>query len=391
MDQILQQVLAYPFLRVEEDEFFTDRVKDVLPILAIFDSKRIRGEVQGQHGAKLMIFFQMDNIKPIVAEIDKGNPRPIYFLYGEEPYYIDRISQYIADHVLDEQEKAFNQMVVYGRDSSVDEVVSIAKRYPMMARHQVLIVKEAQHLSKTIENLLPYVENPQPTTVLVICFKYAKLDKRKKLYKAVQKTGLLFESKKLYENQVADWIKRTLAAKNYRVSPKAGQMLVEYLGTDLGKIGNELDKLALMVPPGTEIGPELIEKHIGISKDFNNFELKKAIGERDVKKVVRIIDYFAQNPKDNPFVLTVSLLNAFFTQLLQYHGLGDHSKSNVVAALGINPYFYNEYVVAAKNYPMKRVSAIISSLRRLDLKDKGVGANNMAQTDLLKELLTEII
>src|SRR5690606_29297805 len=248
-----------------------------------------------------------------------------------------------------------------------------------------------QHLAKTIENLLSYVENPQPTTVLVICFKYGKLDKRKKFYKAIQKSGLLFESKKLYENQVAEWIKGSLATKNYRLSPKAGQMLVEYLGTDLGKIGNELDKLTLMVPPGTEIVPELIEKHIGISKDFNNFELKKAIGERDVKKAVRIIDYFAQNPKDNPFILTVSVLNSFFTQLLQYHGLSDHSKSNVVGVLGINPYFFNEYVVAAKNYPMKRVSAILSSLRRLDLKDKGVGAHNMAQSDLLKELLTELI
>ncbi len=333
----------------------------------------------------------MDNIKPIVAEIDKGNPRPIYFLYGEEPYYIDRISQYIADHVLEEQERAFNQTVVYGKDCTVEEVVSIAKRYPMMAQHQVLIVKEAQHLSKTIENLLPYVENPQPTTVLVICFKYGKLDKRKKFYKAIQKGGLLFESKKLYENQVADWIKRTLAAKKYRVSPKAGQMLVEYLGTDLGKITNELDKLTLMVPPGTEIGPEHIEMHIGISKDFNNFELKKALGERDVKKAARIIDYFAQNPKDNPFILTVTVLNSFFTQLLQYHGLSDQSKSNVVQVLKINPYFFNEYAVAAKNYPMKRVSAVLSSLRRLDLKDKGVGASNMAQADLLKELLTEII
>ena len=168
-------------------------------------------------------------------------------------------------------------------------------------------------------------------------------------------------------------------------------MLVEFLGTDLSKISNELDKLTLVVPPTTEITPDLIEEHIGISKDFNNFELKKAIGERDVKKASRIIDYFAQNPKDNPFVVTVTLLNTFFTQLLQYHGLKDHSQGNVAKVLGISPYFVNEYVVAARNYPMKRVSGIISSLRTLDLKGKGVGASNMAQADLLKELLVEII
>jgi len=255
----------------------------------------------------------------------------------------------------------------------------------------VVVVKEALHGARTIENLVSYAENPQPTTILVLCYKYKKLDKRKKLYKAINKSGELFESKKLYDNQVADWIRRTLASKKYKISPKACVMLVEYLGTDLSKISNELDKLTLIVPPTKEITPELIEEHIGISKDFNNFELKKAIGERDVKKASRIIDYFAQNPKDNPFVVTVTLLNTFFTQLLQYHGLKDHSPGNVAKVLGVNPYFVNEYVVAAKNYPMKRVSGIISSLRNLDLKGKGVGASNMGQADLLKELLSEII
>ncbi|RPG37855.1 MAG: DNA polymerase III subunit delta [Muricauda sp. TMED12] len=333
----------------------------------------------------------MDKVKEIVSEINNGNPKPIYFLMGEEPYYIDRISQYIANNVLTEDEKGFNQMVLYGKDTSVDEVVANAKRFPMMAQYQVVIVKEAQHLSRTIESLVPYAENPQPTTILVLCYKYKKLDKRKKLYKTIKKSGELFESKKLYENQVADWIRRTLAGKKYKISPKSCVMLVEFLGTDLSKISNELDKLTLIVPVTTEITPELIEEHIGISKDFNNFELKKAIGERNVKKASRIIDYFAQNPKDNPFVVTITLLNTFFTQLLQYHGLNDHSPGNVAKILGVNPYFVNEYVVAAKNYPMKRVSGIISSLRTLDLKGKGVGASNMAQADLLKELLYEIV
>lgn len=332
----------------------------------------------------------MDRIKEIVANINQGTPKPIYFLMGDEPYYIDKISKYISDNVLTEDEKGFNQMVLYGRETSVDEVISNAKRFPMMAQYQVVIVKEAQHLSRNIENFSAYVENPQPTTILVICYKYKKLDKRKKLYKTIQKNGELFESKKLYENQVSEWIRRTLSGRKRKISPKACMLLVEFLGTDLSKISNELDKLAIVVPETTEITPELIEQHIGFSKDFNNFELKKAIGERNVGKATRIINYFSQNPKDNPFVVTITLLNTFFTQLLQYHGLNDHSPVNVAKALGINPYFVNEFTVAAKNYPMKSVSGIISSLRQLDLKSKGVGANNMAQADLLKELLIKI-
>ncbi|SNZ00078.1 DNA polymerase III subunit delta [Flagellimonas pacifica] len=333
----------------------------------------------------------MDRVKEIVGNIKQGTPKPIYFLMGDEPYYIDKISKYIADNVLTEDEKGFNQMVLYGKETSVDDVIANAKRFPMMAEHQVVIVKEAQHLSRNIESFTSYAENPQPSTILVICYKYKKLDKRKKLYKSIQKTGELFESKKLYENQVSEWIRRTLSGKKYKISPKACMLLVEFLGTDLSKINNELDKLRLMVPSTTEITPDHIEQHIGISKDFNNFELKKAIGERNVRKTTRIIDYFSQNPKDNPFVVTITLLNTFFTQLLQYHGLKDHSPGNVAKVLGVNPYFVNEFTIAAKNYPMKRVSTIISNLRQLDLKSKGVGANNMPQADLLKELLTKVL
>ena len=202
---------------------------------------------------------------------------------------------------------------------------------------------------------------------------------------------MLFESKKLYENQVADWIRRTLAGKKRKISPKASALLVEFLGTDLSKIDNELKKLLMVVEADTEITSELIEQHIGISKDFNNFELKKAIGERNVKKATRIINYFAQNPKDNPFVVTITLLNTFFTQLLQYHGLSDHSSKNVASTLGINPYFVGEFQTAARNYPMKQVSHIISELRKLDMKGKGVGAYNASQADLLKELLVNVM
>jgi len=333
----------------------------------------------------------MEEVKQIVTNIKNGNLKPIYFLFGEEAYYIDKISDYIEQHVLSEEEKGFNQTIVYGRDASIDEIIASAKRFPMMAEKQVLIVKEAQHLSRTIEHLVGYAENPQPTTVLVFCYKYKKLDKRKKLYKAIQKSGLLFESKKLYDNQVSDWIRRTLSGQNYRIAPKASHLLVEFLGTDLGKIANELNKLQLVLPVETEITPEHIEKHIGFSKDFNNFELKKAIGEKNVVKATRIINYFAQNPKDNPFVLTVSLLYSFFSQLLKYHGLQDHSPKSVASALRINPYFVSEFQIAAKNYPMRKVSGIVSHLREMDLKGKGVNANALPQADLLKELLVKII
>ena len=332
----------------------------------------------------------MEEAKQIVKNIRAGQIQPIYFLMGEEPYYIDKISDYIEDNILDEADKGFNQMVLYGRDISIDDVVSNAKRYPMMAERQVVIVKEAQDLSRTIEKLISYVENPQPTTVLVVNYKYKKIDKRKALYKALNKKGFIYESKKLYDNQVPDWIRRVLSGQGYSITPKASQMLVEFLGTDLSKIENEINKLKIVLPKESQITPEAIEENIGISKDFNNFELRKAVGERDVAKAFRIAKYFGDNPKDNPMVMTVSLLFNFFSQLLQYHGLSDKSPRSVASALKINPYFVNEYSSAARNYPMKNVSRAVAVLRDFDVKGKGVGANAVPQKDLLKELLVKI-
>ena len=333
----------------------------------------------------------MNEVKQLVADIKDGNIKPIYLLMGEEPYYIDKISNYIEDNVLDEADKGFNQVVLYGSDITVDDIVANAKRFPMMAERQVVIIKEAQELSRTIEQLSKYAENPQPSTVLVINYKYKKIDKRKALYKTIKKSGIVFESKKLYENQVADWIRRVLSPKQYSITPKAAQMLVEFLGTDLSKINNELEKLQSIIPKGTQITPELIEKNIGISKDFNNFELQNAVGQRDVLKVHRIINYFAQNPKDNPMIVTVSLLNNFFTQLLKYHGLENKQERSVASNLGVNPYFVKDYISAAHNYPMRKVSQIISILREFDVKSKGVGSNAVPQGELLKELLVKIM
>ncbi len=330
----------------------------------------------------------LDKAKSILIDIKKGNTKPVYFLMGEETYYIDGISDYIEKNVLSEEEKGFNQMVLYGRDVTIDEIVSSAKRYPMMAEKQVIIVKEAQDLSRTIENLLSYVENPQPTTVLVICYKYKTLDKRKKLAKAVTKTGEIFESKKLYDNQVPAWITRVLAERDYTISPKAAQMLTEFLGNDLSKINNELQKLQLIIPKGQQITPQLIEENIGISKDFNNFELQNAIGERNIKKAYSIVQYFAQDPKSHPLLVTTSLLYSFFAKLLKYHAL--NNKADAPKALGVHQFFIKDYQTAARNYPMKKVSAAIAGIRVVDMKGKGVGAANMSNADLYKELLLNI-
>jgi len=332
----------------------------------------------------------MNEINAIVADIKKGNTKPIYFLMGEEPYYLDQISDFIEDNVLDETEKGFNLQVMYGRDVAIDDIISAAKRYPMMSEKQVLIVKEAQDLSRSIEKLVSYAENVQPTTVLVINYKYKKLDKRKKLYKAIDKVGVLFDSKKLYDNQVADWIRRVLSGKNYKIEPKAAQMLVEFLGTDLSKIANELKKLMLILPKETIITDHHIEENIGISKDFNNFELLKAIGSVNVVKANRIINYFVENPKNNPTVMTISLLNNFFTKLLLFHGLQDKSKSSVSKSLGVGFYFVDDYFLAAKNYTMRKVAKVIGYLRNADVKSKGVGASQ-TQEDILKELIFKIL
>lgn len=333
----------------------------------------------------------MQHAKTIVNDIKKGVIKPIYFLTGEEPYFIDQISDYIEHNVLDESEKGFNQVVLYGRDITIEDLVGQAKRYPMMAERQVVIVKEGQELSRTIEKLAPYVKNAQPTTVLVVCYKYKKIDKRKALYKALKEHGEFYESKKLYENQVADWLRRVLIDQGYHIQPKAAQILVDYLGNDLSKVENEINKLMLVMPKGSEITPEAIEENIGISKDFNVFELRKAICFKDIVKAQRIAKYFVQNPKEHPLVLTVGQLYSLFVSILKYHTLLKKDKASIARGLGISPFFADEYIAAGRNYPMKKASAAISLIREVDVKSKGVGASAFATDDLLKELLARIM
>ena len=333
----------------------------------------------------------MEEAKIILKDIKAKQYKPIYFLMGDESFFIDAISDYIQANVLEDHEKDFNQTIVYGKDTSVDDIIAMAKRFPMMAEYQVVIVKEAQELSRTIENLVEYALNPLPSTLLVLCYKYKSLDKRKKLGKTIKKTGVLFESKKLYENKVGDWISKIMSSRGYQMDPKAIQMLVEFLGTDLSKINNELKKLQVILPKGTAITPDSIEKNIGISKDFNVFELTKALGNKDKIKAHKICNYFIQNPKEKPLVVTISLVFSYFSKVMQYHGLTDKSDKNAASKLKVSPFFVKDYVSAARNYPMKKVSYIIEKIRLADVKSKGVGASPIAQNDILKELLVQIL
>ena len=332
----------------------------------------------------------MNTTNQLISDIKRGEISPIYFLMGEETYYIYVISDYIESYVLEEEEKGFNQMVLYGKDVSVQDIVSNAKRYPMMAERQVIIVKEAQNLSKTIEQLVDYAKNPQPTTVLVFNYKYKTLDKRKSLYKALSKTAVVFESKKIYEDKIPNWIQSFLKSKQISITPKAALMLTEFLGTDLSKIANELNKLEIVVGAKKEITPELIEENIGISKDFNNFELQKALGNLDHKKAYQIVYYFAQNPKQHPFVLTISILYMYFSKLMTLHTVRDRNPSTIAKALGVNPYFVNDYIAVSRNFPMKRISGVLETLRTYDTKSKGVGAN-LSPKDLYNELVYNIL
>lgn len=326
----------------------------------------------------------------ILSDIKNKIYRPIYFLYGDEPYYIDLITDYIAENVLDESEKSFNQTVIYGKETTAEEVDNAARRYPMMANHQVIILKEAQHL-KNIEKLVYYAEKPLKSTILVINYKHKKPDKRKKFFKVLGKNALVFESKKLYDNQVPDWIENYLADKNYSITKKASILLTEFLGTELRKIKNELDKLMLVLPEGGKIDDTAVETNIGISKDYNNFELQNALRDRNAEKAFRIAKHFASNPKDNPMVLTITSLYYFFSKILTYHYLKDKSKNNAAAELKVHPYFVNNYQTAARSYSIPKAVRIISYLRKYDMKAKGLGNVSTSHADLLRELIYIIL
>lgn len=333
------------------------------------------------------------NTSSILADIKKKKLSPVYLLHGEEPYFIDLIANAIESQVLEEAQKGFDQSIVYGKETDFSTLISMAKRYPMLSDHQVIIVKEAQNLKwKDDELLLKYLDQPTPSTVLVFAHKYGKFDKRKKSYKAMDKVGIVLESSKLYEDKVAGWINEQLSAAGRKIHPQAAAMMADYLGTDLSKVANEIEKLLLNVAASQEIGPAEIERNIGISKDFNVFELNTALSKRNAVKAFQIVNYFAANPKSNPIPVVIGSLGTYFTKILKYHYLPDKASAVAAKALGVHPFFVKEYEFAARNFNRRKTFEIIHLIKEYDLKSKGMNVGQLTSSgDLMSELIYKIL
>ena len=326
----------------------------------------------------------------ILSAIHKKEFAPVYFLTGEEPYFIDMISDTIENEALNEADRAFNQIVLYGRDVDVETIANHARSFPMMGDRMVVIVKEAQDV-KDLERFEAYLDTIPETTLLVFVYKYKKFDKRKTLAKKIDKAGVWFESKKLYDSNIPGWIQNYLKADGYSITPKATQMLADFLGTDLHKIANELKKLTIALPKNKSIDDADVERNIGISKDYNVFELQNAIGSRDVLKANRIVSYFGDNGKDNPLLVTAITLYGYFTKLIKLHCAQDKSQGNLASVLGVNPFFVKDYLTAARNYPPQVCIRNISILREFDMKSKGYESGETSEKDLYREMIFKLM
>lgn len=327
----------------------------------------------------------------IISNIQNRQFAPLYFLQGDEPYFIDQIMDKLIHEVLDDMQKAFNLTILYGKDTDAGTIDNTARRFPMGAPYTLVVIREAQYLND-IENLAYYANNPSESSILVIGYKYKTLDKRKKLAKAIGKKGVLFTADKVYDNKIPAWINQYLAGKRIGIEPLAANILSEYLGNDLSKISNELDKLIITLPEGTtKIQPDHIEKNIGISKDYNNFELMKALAKRNILKANRIIQYFGDNQKLNDINQTIGSLYYFFSKVLALHFMDPSSKREVSSVLQVNPFFVGDYVTAAKNFSRAKTVEIISILRDFDLKSKGYGNPSVPRDQLLQEMIFRIL
>lgn len=328
----------------------------------------------------------------IARELKNRIYKPVYYLMGEESYYIDRISEYIAQTVLNENEKEFNQTIVYGADTDIATVINAAKRYPMMSKYQVVMVKEAQNI-KNMEELTYYLQKPLDSTILVLCHKHGTLDRRKKLAAEIEKVGVLFESKKIKDAQLPGFISSYLKRKSVEIEPKASEMMAEFVGADLSRMAGELEKLIITLPRGQKrITPEQIERNIGISKDYNNFELRNALVAKDVFKANQIIKYFEENPKTNPLQMTLSVLFNFFSNLMLAYYAPDKSEQGVANQLGLkSPWQSRDYMAAMRKYSGVKVMQIIGEIRYCDAKSKGVSNPSLGDGDLLRELVYKIL
>ena len=338
----------------------------------------------------MLNYFSLDAYASVKSAISQRNFSPIYFLMGDEPFFIDEISKLLIEAVLPEDQRDFNQTILYGKDTSVAEIVSVCKRFPMMADYQLVVVREAHELSRTIEQLTAYAEQPQPTTVLVLCFKNKKLDKRKKLSKVLQKNGIVVETKKLYDNKLPTWIEQRVRTMKRNIDYKAAFVLAESVGADLGTLNNQLAKLCLVVPQGDSISTDHIEQHVGISKEYNNFELRKALGTGNVAQAYNIAHYFGRHPKQHPLLGTINSLYKFFMQLLTYHGLPSKNPDAAAKALGVHPFFVKEIEQAAQRYPLKAIVPILQTIKKADLAAKGVDAVPVSEGEALQELLSKV-
>ena len=328
----------------------------------------------------------------IIRELQAKQYRPVYYLMGDEAFYIDKIADYIIDNVLNDTEKEFNQTILYGADVDAATIINAAKRYPMMSEYQVIVVKEAQAVHN-MEELVFYLQKPLKSTILVLCHKHGSLDKRKKLAAEIEKVGVLYESKKLKEAQLPAFIAAYIKQKGFDIDQKATAMLAEFVGTDLSRLVGEMEKLIITsLKNSTKITPEQIEKNIGISKDYNNFELRSALVEKDVLKANKIVKYFEENPKTNPIQMTLSLLFGFYSNLMMAYYAPEKSEQGIAAFLGLkSPWQAREYMAAMRKYSGIKTMQIISEIRTTDAKSKGVENSSLSDGDLLRELVFKIL
>jgi DNA polymerase III subunit delta len=328
--------------------------------------------------------------KLLLKEIRNKKFEKIYFLHGEEPYFIDVLTKAIQDNALEESERDFNQSILYGKDAEVLSLISELKSYPMMAERRLVILKEAQYF-KAIEQLESYLENPVTSTIFVICYKYKTFDARKKTLKNALKNGVVFKSEKVKEYQLAEWIQQYIKTTGYEMTSKACMLMVESLGNDLGRIVKELEKLAVLIEKGTTINDKHIEENIGISKDYNVFELTNAVANKDNLKALKIVDYFEHNPKAADLVFVISNLFKFFSQIMRIHFLPNKSREAVAKALGVHPFVAGELTNAKNKYDPRKIAANIALIHEYDLKSKGVGNTSATQGELMREMVYQLI
>lgn len=326
----------------------------------------------------------------IIKQIESKQFEKIYFLHGEEPYYIDAITDAILKHSLEDHERDFNLSILYGKDIDAPSLISEAKGYPMMSERRVVVLKEGQDF-KAMEDLLPYFEAPSDQTVLVINYKYKTYDTRRKAIKAAAKNGLVFKSEKVPEYKLTDWIGTIVKTRGFSITPKAAMLLAEFLGNDLSRIINELDKLAILVEAGTTINDIHIEENIGISKDYNVFELVNAVGVRDVPKALQIVDYFSHNPKATSIIVVVSNLFNHFSRLMKIHFLENKSKEAVAGALRVHPFVATQMIASSKIYNPRKLAANIAILHEFDLKSKGINNSSTPEGELMKEMIYRLM